>query len=256
MTRTKTTKRASRKKAERRLKLEDLRDAEIENTLEENWMTNFTIRKPFYYSKNHLAFKDGLCDNRTKIGFVDGPAGSAKSYLAVLAGLELLKANKIENIVYIRSVIESASRSLGALPGEVDDKFMPYAMPLIEKVAEISGQGVANHLMKEGILSAIPVNFVRGLTFNNSFVIIDEAQNLTSAELVTILTRFGKDTRYAVCGDLKQADIGKASGYSEIFNKFKLRDDAEEKGIFNLTFGEEDIVRSKILRYIVEVLEA
>ena len=256
MPRIKSTRSAARKNADRKFKLEDLKDAGIEDILEENWMTNFKIRKPFYYSKNHLAFKDGLCNNQTKIGFVDGPAGSAKSYLAVLAALELLKGNQIENIVYIRSVIESASRSLGALPGEVDDKFMPYAMPLIEKVAEISGQGVANHLMKEGILSAIPVNFVRGLTFNNSFVIIDEAQNLTSAELITILTRFGKDTRYAVCGDLNQADIGKASGYSEIFNKFKLREDAEEKGIFNITFGDEDIVRSKILRYIVEVLEA
>jgi len=256
MSRTKSTKPTARKKAERNLKLEELKDAGIEDTLQENWLTNFVIRKPFYFSKNHLAFKDGLCDNRTKIGFVDGPAGSAKSYLAVLAALELLKDNQIENIVYIRSVIESASRSLGALPGEVDDKFLPYAMPLIEKVAEISGQGVANHLMKDGILSAIPVNFVRGLTFNNSFVIIDEAQNLTSAELVTILTRFGKDTRYAVCGDLKQADIGKASGYADIFNKFAEREDAVDKGIFNLTFGEEDIVRSKILRYIVDVLEA
>jgi phosphate starvation-inducible PhoH-like protein len=254
MSRTKS-KRATRKNTERRLKLEDL-ECEIEDTLEENWLTNFVIKKPFYFSKNHLAFKDGLYDNRTKIGFVDGPAGSAKSYLAVLAALELLKEDKIEKIVYIRSVIESASRSMGALPGEVDDKFLPYAMPLIEKVAEISGQGVANHLMKEGILSAIPVNFVRGLTFNNSFVIIDEAQNLTYAELVTILTRFGKDTRYAVCGDLAQADIGKSSGYSAIFNKFAQREDAEDKGIFNLTFGEEDIVRSKILRYIVDVLEA
>ncbi len=255
MSRTKS-KRSNGKNSERKLKLEDLNDREIEDTLEENWLTNFVIKKPFYFSKNHLAFKDGLCDNRTKIGFVDGPAGSAKSYLAVLAALELLKEDKIEKIVYIRSVIESASRSMGALPGEVDDKFLPYAMPLIEKVAEISGQGVANHLMKEGILSAIPVNFVRGLTFNNSFVIIDEAQNLTYAELVTILTRFGKDTRYAVCGDLKQADIGKASGYANIFNKFDEREDAVDKGIFNLTFGEEDIVRSKILRYIVDVLEA
>jgi len=255
MSRTKS-KRANGKNIERKLKLEDLNDCEIEDTLEENWLTNFVIKKPFYFSKNHLAFKDGLYDNRTKIGFVDGPAGSAKSYLAVLAALELLKEDKIEKIVYIRSVIESASRSMGALPGEVDDKFLPYAMPLIEKVAEISGQGVANHLMKEGILSAIPVNFVRGLTFNNSFVIIDEAQNLTYAELVTILTRFGKDTRYAVCGDLAQADIGKSSGYSDIFNKFAQREDAEAKGIFNITFGEEDIVRSKILRYIVDVLEA
>lgn len=228
----------------------------IEESMAFNWQTSFHIKKPFHYTANHLKFKDGLLSENTKIAFVDGPAGSAKSYLAVLAGLELLKERKVDNIIYIRSVIESASRSLGSLPGEVDDKFMPYAMPLIEKVTEICNQGVANALKSAGLLNAIPVNFVRGLTFNNAFVIIDEAQNLTKAELVTILTRFGKETRYAVCGDLKQSDIGKLSGYKEIYTRFEARPESVENGIFTVRFDDRDIVRSKILRYIVDVLNA
>lgn len=252
---TKTAKREAEPRVSRRFEVEEDASSIVEK-LESNWENTFVIKKPFYFTPNHLAFKDGLLEESTKIGFVDGPAGSAKSYLAVLVALELLKAEKIENIIYIRSVIESASRSLGALPGEVEDKFLPYAMPLIEKVSEISGPAVANRLKAAGVLTAIPVNFVRGLTFNNSFVIIDEAQNLTRAELVTLLTRFGKDTKYAVCGDLRQSDIGKLSGYRDIYERFQNRSDAVSNGIFTVKFGQSDIVRSKILRYIVDVLEA
>jgi phosphate starvation-inducible PhoH-like protein len=104
-------------------------------------------------------------------------------------------------------------------------------------------------------LQAIPVNFVRGLTFNDSIVIVDEAQNLTRNEIVTILTRFGKNTRYVVCGDLKQTDIGKMSGYKDIFNRFDTPD-AVNHGMNAFHFGDAEIVRSKILRYIVSVLEA
>jgi phosphate starvation-inducible PhoH-like protein len=101
----------------------------------------------------------------------------------------------------------------------------------------------------------VPVNFVRGLTFNDSVVIVDEAQNLTKGELVTILTRFGKNTKYIVCGDLKQSDIGKASGYEEIFKRFN-NEKCVDNEIYAFKFGETEIVRSKILRFIVDILEA
>ena len=93
-------------------------------------------------------------------------------------------------------------------------------MPLLEKVREISGDGTCGSLQSSNIIHAVPVNFVRGLTFNDSVVIVDEAQNLTKSEHVTILTSFGKNTKYIVCGDLKQSDIGKASGYDEIYKRF------------------------------------
>jgi phosphate starvation-inducible PhoH-like protein len=173
----------------------------------------------------------------------------------VLAALELFKDKKIKHINYIRSVIESASRSIGALPGEVDDKFLPYAMPCLEKVREITDESTCLQLRNANVISATPVNFVRGLTFNDSIVIVDEAQNLTRSELVTILTRFGKNTKYVICGDLKQSDIGKLSGYSDVYSRFNT-ESAIRNNIHAFKFGDSEIVRSKILRYIVQVLEA
>lgn len=229
--------------------------AGIESGMAATFSYNFKIKKPFHFNENHKGFYDSIKCDDTNMTFVDGPAGSAKSYIAVLAALELFKEKKIKNIIYIRSVIESASRSIGSLPGEVDDKFLPYAMPLLEKVKEITDDATCLQLKTANIISAIPVNFCRGLTFNDSMVIIDEAQNLTKSEIVTILTRFGKNSRYVVCGDLKQSDIGKLSGYKEIYNKFDTLE-AAQNHIHIYKFGPSEIVRSKILRFIVSVLEA
>lgn len=230
-------------------------DTEIEESIQNNWNLNFKLKKPFYFNEKHKTFYETIKHDETNMVFVDGPAGTAKSYIAVLAALELIQEQKVKHITYIRSIIESASKSIGALPGEVDDKFLPYAMPLIEKVKEIAGDTASVNLQNAGILHAIPVNFVRGLTFNDSVVIVDEAQNLTKSELITILTRFGKNTKYVVCGDLKQSDIGKASGYMDIYSRFNNEKCIDHK-IYALKFGESEIVRSKILRFIVEVLEA
>jgi len=229
--------------------------AGIESGMAATFSYNFKIKKPFHFNETHKAFYDSIKCDDSNMSFVDGPAGSAKSYIAVLAALELFKDKKIKNIIYIRSVIESASRSIGSLPGEVEDKFLPYAMPLLEKVKEITDDATCLQLKAANIISAIPVNFCRGLTFNDSMVIIDEAQNLTKSEIVTILTRFGKNSRYVVCGDLKQSDIGKLSGYNEIYNKFNTPE-AVQNHIHVYKFGQSEIVRSKILRFIVSVLEA
>jgi len=227
----------------------------IESSIALNFCFNFKIKKPFHFNEAHKSFYDCIKHDDTNMVFVDGPAGSAKSYIAVLAALELFKEKKTRHITYIRSVIESASRSIGALPGEVEDKFLPYAMPLIEKVKEITDDSTCLQLRNANIINAVPVNFVRGLTFNDSIVIVDEAQNLTRSELVTILTRFGKNTKYIICGDLKQSDIGKLSGYPEVYSRFNTPQSQFNK-IYTYKFGESEIVRSKILRFIVNVLES
>lgn len=229
--------------------------SEIEASFQKNWILDFKIKKPFHFNTNHQQFYNSIKADETNMAFVAGPAGSAKSYIAVLAGLELLKEKKISSIIYIRSVIESASRSIGALPGEIDDKFSPYAMPLIEKITEITDSSTCNNLKSNEIIRAVPVNFVRGLTFNDSLVIVDEAQNLSLSELVTILTRFGKNTKYVICGDLNQSDIGSQSGFKEVYDRFNTEECVDHR-IHTFEFGESEIVRSKILKFIVKVLEA
>jgi phosphate starvation-inducible protein PhoH and related proteins len=220
-----------------------------------DWLLDFNIRKPFHFRPKHAEFYNIISDRTTNMALVDGPAGTAKTYIAVYAALEMLRVQEdIEKIVYIRSIVESADRSLGSLPGEIDDKFSPYMMPLVEKVTEICGPGTCTMLKLKGLIDAIPVNFVRGLTFNKTCVIVDEAQNLTKGELTTIMTRFGRKSKYIICGDCNQSDI-RQSGFKDVFDKFS-GNDSETQGIYTIKFGLNEIVRSKILRFICQKLGA
>ena len=239
----------SRRSKKQAVNIESDYDEDIFNG---DWLMDFKLRKPFYMKPKHREFYNLIHETRSQMCFVDGSAGTAKTYIAVYAALEMLKDETVEKVVYIRSVVESADKSLGSLPGEIDDKFGPYAMPLIEKVTEIAGPGTCGMLKSKGIIDAIPVNFVRGLTFNNTCVIVDEAQNMTKGELTTILTRFGRNSKYIVCGDTKQADV-KQSGFNDVFKRFST-DDSQNAGIHTVKFGNEEIVRSKILRFICSKL--
>ena len=229
-----------------------LRDLEITNKKE--WFCNFKIHNQFKLNDVHNSFVQLLLYKDTKMAFVDGPAGSAKSYLAVFAALQMLQKKQINQIVYIRSIVESASKSMGSLPGELQDKFQPWSLPLIEKLDELVGPKIGGELMKHNYIKCMPVNFVRGLTFRDSVVIVDEAQNLTTAELTTILTRFGENSKYVVIGDSFQSDIGSKNGFTKIRNAFDNKE-SEEKGIHSFIFTENEVVRSAILKFIVKQLE-
>jgi len=213
---------------------------------------NFKIDQKFHFNERHKAFVDKAMDDSSQIIFCDGPAGSSKTYCAVFVALTMLKEKKIDEIVYIRSIVESATRKLGSLPGEVDDKFKPWSIPLIEKCDELVGKHITEMLFQSDYLKSIPVNFLRGATFTNNVVIVDEAQNLEHSELVTILTRFGKNCKLFIIGDSLQSDIQK-SGFEKIMSAFDTAD-SNSNGIHTFHFTEEDITRSKLLKFIVKVI--
>ena len=167
----------------------------------------------------------------------------------------MLKDRKIDEVVYIRSIVESAHKKLGSLPGEVDEKFKPWSIPLIEKCDELVGKQTTNILFESDYIKSIPVNFLRGSTFSNSVVIVDEAQNLEHSELVTILTRFGKNCKLFVMGDTRQSDIFDKSGFKKIMNVFDT-EESNTHGIHSFHFTEDDITRSKLLKYIVKVISS
>jgi len=219
----------------------------------DDWDLDFKIKQDYDLTERQQAFFNTALQQQTRMCIVDGPAGTAKTYIAVLAALKLLHNRQIDNIVYIRSIVESASRSMGALPGELEDKFAPWSMPLIDKLDEILVGNTGNNLMSKGYIRCIPVNFTRGLTFKNACVIIDEAQNMTNSELTTILTRFGQDSKYLVVGDTYQADIGEKGGFAGIYKAFDA-DICSENNIDTFKFDGDDIVRSEILKFIVERL--
>jgi len=216
-------------------------------------LLNFKIDQKFHLNDHHKTFVEKAMDDSSLIMFCDGPAGTSKTYLATYVALSMLKDKKIDEVVYIRSIVESAHKKLGSLPGEVDEKFKPWSIPLIEKCDELVGKQVTNMLFDSDYLKCIPVNFLRGSTFTNSVVIVDEAQNLEHSELVTILTRFGKNCKLFIIGDTRQSDIFDRSGFGKIMNAFDSKDSVEH-GINTFHFTEDDITRSKLLKFIVKVI--
>lgn len=219
-----------------------------------NWELNFNVKTKFTFSEKHQKFIKTLIDDKTKMVFADGFAGTAKTYLSVFGALTLLKSKKIDQIIYLRSVVESAAQKIGHLPGELEQKFLPYSLPLLDKLDEIVSKTTSDKLIKEEYIKCLPVNFTRGLTFHNSIVIIDEAQNLTKQELITLLTRCGEKTKYIIIGDTNQSDINGKSGFKPILQAFDT-DISNVHGIHAFKFNKSEIVRSKLLKHIVQVLE-
>ena len=199
-------------------------------------------------------FIDLVMDKKTKLVFVDGPAGTSKTFLAVMCGLMLIQKRSVSDLLYVRSIAESASKSLGSLPGIVSEKMDPFLMPLHDKLDELLSKAEINALVKQDRVSGMPINYVRGASFNARFVIADESQNFDTKELTTLITRLGQFSKMVVAGDHNQSDINGRSGFMKMFDLFN-DESSRNEGIYCFSFTRADIVRSGILRYIVERVE-
>lgn len=211
-------------------------------------------KRDFNFTSKQINILNHLLDEDTKIVFLSGVAGSSKTYLSIYAALNLLEKDIDKNIIYVRSCIESASRSLGFLPGSAEEKWEPYMMPLLDKTDEILTSPSSKSLFGCKKIEFVPVNFLRGASWRDKIVIVDEAQSLTKKELTTILTRVGEGTRVFVLGDPNQSDINGHSGFTPFVKAF-TGGYCEDKGIFTFEFDKSDIVRSEILKFIVERIE-
>jgi len=195
-----------------------------------------------------------LQNKTTKLVFISGPAGTAKTYTSILAGLTLLNHKRVSEIVYVRSIVESSDNKLGFLPGEMDEKMSPYIQPLIDKLEELLPKHDIDKLKKEERIHGFPINFLRGLSWNAKCIVADEAQNMTKKELITLITRVGEFSKLFICGDPDQSDINGKSGFVPTMNIF---DDEESRnnGIYVYKFDEEDIVRSGLVKFILKKLK-
>ena len=193
-------------------------------------------------------------DPETKIIFVSGPAGSSKTYMVVSALLQLMQNDFTKDLIYIRSIAESADKGLGSLPGDIAEKFDPFLMPLYDKMEEIVYEGDTIYLKNKEKISAVPVNFLRGASWQNKLIFADEAQNFTKKELTTLTTRIGEDTKLIIGGDFMQSDINGKTGFKDFFNIFN-DDESKEMGIHTFSFTTRDIVRSEILKFIIKRLD-
>lgn len=195
-------------------------------------------------------------DPKTNIMFVSGPAGSTKTYMSVYAALRYLSANEELDLLYVRTVIESADKGLGALPGDIEEKFNPYMMPLEDKLSEMlpKTNTAKADMLDDGRIQAMPINYLRGANWRDKIVVADEAQNFTFKELTTLITRLGKNSKLFICGDFMQSDINEKSGFKKMFNVFH-DEESIKKGIHSFSFNKEDIMRSPLQKFIIGKLE-
>lgn len=202
------------------------------------------------------AFLALALSNKTNIMFISGPAGSTKTYMSVYAALRHLSSEEELDMLYVRTVIESADKGLGALPGGIEEKINPYMAPLEDKLMEMlaPNKTVRQELVNTGRIQAMPINYLRGASWKDKVVVADEAQNFTFKELTTLITRLGNNSKLFICGDFMQSDINGKSGYGRMFQMFK--DDASAaKGIHTFAFSKEDIMRSELQKFIIGRLE-
>lgn len=180
-----------------------------------------------------------------------GPAGTGKTYLAVANAVRAFKREEISRIILTRPAVE-AGESLGFLPGDLKDKVDPYLRPLYDALFEIMGPEKFAKYMERGMIEVAPLAFMRGRTLDNSFIILDEAQNTTKEQMKMFLTRLGFGSKAVVTGDVTQIDLigGKSSG---LIDAVKVLREVRGVGISELT--ERDVVRHELVQRIIKAYE-
>jgi len=185
------------------------------------------------------------------IVFGVGPAGTGKTYLAMAMAINAFKNNEVNRIILTRPAIE-AGEKLGFLPGDMQSKVDPYLRPLYDALYQIMGAESFQHNMEKGLIEVAPLAYMRGRTLDNSFIILDEAQNTTPAQMKMFLTRIGFGSKVVITGDLTQKDLphDQASGMD---TALKVLRNVEEIGICRLTSS--DVVRHPLVQKIVKAYD-
>ncbi|MGA9230741.1 MAG: PhoH family protein, partial [Exiguobacterium oxidotolerans] len=177
-----------------------------------------------------------------------GPAGTGKTYLAVVMAAKALKEGHVKRLVLTRPAVE-AGESLGFLPGDLKEKVDPYLRPLYDALHDVLGVEHTARLLERGVIEIAPLAYMRGRTLEHAFVILDEAQNTTKEQMKMFLTRLGFHSKMIVTGDLTQVDLprGKTSGLQEALNLL-----GDVRGIHFEHFSSADVVRHPLVRKIID----
>lgn len=178
-----------------------------------------------------------------------GPAGTGKTWFVIQRAAQALLSGAIDKIYVTRPAVE-VERSMGFLPGELEEKFAPYLTPLQEAFYDAFGQSTYEYMLKAGKIEAVPLAFMRGRTLGNAWLIADEMQNATSTEFKMLLTRIGENARFVINGDPKQIDRGVKSGLDDALIRMGRLDETSI-----IRFRTDEIVRSGLTQKVVEVYE-
>lgn len=185
------------------------------------------------------------------IVFGVGPAGTGKTYLAMAAAVRALVSKEVSRIILTRPAVE-AGEKLGFLPGDMYEKINPYLRPLYDALYDMLSTEKALKMVERGVIEIAPLAFMRGRTLNDSFVILDEAQNSTTEQMKMFLTRLGFDSRAVITGDITQIDLPhrNSSGLVEVMDLL-----SDIQGISFVTFNEKDVVRHPLVQAIIKAYE-
>ncbi|NLU10548.1 MAG: PhoH family protein [Tepidanaerobacter acetatoxydans] len=192
-----------------------------------------------------------LAMRQNDIVFGIGPAGTGKTYLAMAMAVTAFKEKEVNRIILTRPAVE-AGEKLGFLPGDLQDKVDPYLRPLYDALYDILGVDSFRRYMEKGLIEVAPLAYMRGRTLDDSFVILDEAQNTTSEQMKMFLTRLGFGSKAVVTGDLTQIDLPKGvySGLEEVREVLK-----DVKGIQFIYLDDKDVVRHEVVQRIIKAYE-
>jgi phosphate starvation-inducible PhoH-like protein len=223
----------------------DLRDYLVKGAL-----TQPGRRRVAPKSINQRRYLDAI--DQYDIVFGIGPAGTGKTYLAMAQAVSYLVAKKVSRIILARPAVE-AGEKLGFLPGDLQEKVNPYLRPLYDALYDMLDVDRVARLLERGTIEIAPIAFMRGRTLNDSFVILDEAQNTTSEQMKMFLTRLGFGSKAVITGDVTQIDLphGRPSGLIEASTVLSA-----VEGIAFIRFDDRDVVRHKLVQQIVRAYEA
>ena len=198
-----------------------------------------------FRTKNQKSFYRTI--GRNDVTFCVGPAGCGKTFLATHYALKNLAQGKYDNMVITKPLVEVDGEKMGYLPGDIDEKTAPYMMSLYYNMEQIIGKQRLDVLRSSGVVTVIPLAYMRGLTLTNSIVVLDEAQNATPSQIKTFLTRIGNGSKFIVNGDLMQSDIRRENGLEDSIKRFT--------GLKRVGFSRfvlEDVVRHPIVAELLE----
>ena len=193
-----------------------------------------------YRSENQKKFYETIENN--DVTFSVGPAGCGKTFLATYYALKMFSRKTYKNIIVTKPLVEVDGEKLGYLPGNIDEKTEPYMMSIYYNMEQIIGKRRLEILRQSGDISVIPLAYMRGLTINDSVVILDEAQNASIGQIKTFVTRLGMRSKFIICGDIEQSDIKGLNGLKDSLKRFP--------GIAGVDFSDfnlNDVVRHPIV---------
>jgi phosphate starvation-inducible protein PhoH and related proteins len=229
--------------------LQDQPDIKIGSVFLDTIFTTNTGRNLAPKGLNQKKYVDAI--RRDDIVFGVGPAGTGKTYLAMAMALAALQKKEVKRVVLTRPAVE-AGEKLGFLPGDLFDKVSPYLRPLYDALHDMLDYDKAQLLLERSTIEVAPLAFMRGRTLNNAFVILDEAQNTTPAQMKMFLTRLGFDSRAVITGDITQIDLPQNGG-SGLVDATRVLEGV--RGISVCKFTREDVVRHPLVMKIIEAYE-